>query len=305
MMKSKEVYFRVAEQYFRIFFADRANATSLLCGYGPFYVEKEEAEGEHLTFDMIVEKDLVDIAPEGEKVGDFDVVGSMYHVWKLSSGGYKIIIDFFNHKASAAFRTTADFSFTELSVMGDFTSEQFGLNNAIMVIFAFSCASKDILLMHSSVVVNKKKGYMFLGQSGTGKSTHSDLWCKYIDGSEILNDDNPVIRIKDEEAWVYGSPWSGKRDYYKQLGFPIGGIVQLEQAPENKICHLSKVEAFARIMSSCSTMIWDIDIFNMICDTANKLVAKVPMYFLRNQPIREAAVLSASHCMSEEDNGKK
>jgi hypothetical protein len=36
-----------------------------------------------------------------------------------------------------------------------------------------------------------------LGKSGTGKSTHSRLWLDYVEGSELLNDDNPVVRIID------------------------------------------------------------------------------------------------------------
>ena len=36
---------------------------------------------------------------------------------------------------------------------------------------------------------------MFLGPSGTGKSTHARLWLQYIDSTELVNDDNPVVRI--------------------------------------------------------------------------------------------------------------
>ena len=48
---------------------------------------------------------------------------------------------------------------------------------------------------------------MFLGKSGTGKSTHARMWLKYIQGTDLVNDDNPVVRVaNDGTAVVYGSP---------------------------------------------------------------------------------------------------
>ena len=46
-------------------------------------------------------------------------------------------------------------------------------HNAMMLMFSYFGAQEGILLFHSSVVVKDDKGYMFLGKSGTGKSTHT------------------------------------------------------------------------------------------------------------------------------------
>ena len=57
---------------------------------------------------------------------------------------------------------------------------------------------------------------MLLGKSGTGKSTHSRLWLKYIPDTKLLNDDNPAVRIMDNNTiMIYGTPWSGKTPCYK------------------------------------------------------------------------------------------
>ena len=70
----------------------------------------------------------------------------------------------------------------------------FGINNALMVMYALATASLQTALFHSSVVSLEGYGYMFLGKSGTGKSTHSSLWLKHIEGTALVNDDNPVVR---------------------------------------------------------------------------------------------------------------
>ena len=48
-------------------------------------------------------------------------------------------------------------------------SMRFSIGTVLMLMFAFSTAQKNTLLMHSSVTVKDGKAYLFLGKSGTGK----------------------------------------------------------------------------------------------------------------------------------------
>ena len=96
--------------------------------------------------------------------------------------------------------------------------EKMAIDNALMIMFALATADKGTVLFHAAVVSYKNKGYMFLGPSGTGKSTHASLWQRYIAGTALVNDDNPVVRIsEDDTATVYGSPWSGKTPCYRSV----------------------------------------------------------------------------------------
>ena len=60
--------------------------------------------------------------------------------------------------------------------VADPVQTRFAIDNAAMLLFAFSTAGKGTLEMHASVTVKDGKGYLFLGHSGTGKSTHSRQW---------------------------------------------------------------------------------------------------------------------------------
>jgi hypothetical protein len=167
----------------------------------------------------------------------------------------------------------------------------FGLNNALMLIFAFAGCQKDTLLIHASLVRQNGYGYAFIAKSGTGKSTQVSLWLRHIPGCDLMNDDNPIVRVINGEVFIYGGPWSGKTPCYRNVKAKLGAVTRIDRATENSIEKMSPIEAFASFLPSCSSMKWDNDIFNKICDTVTKVVETTSIYTLHCLPNKEAAVL--------------
>ena len=126
---------------------------------------------------------------------------------------------------------------------------------------------------------------MFLGTSGIGKSTHARLWLKYIPDTELVNDDNPVVR----DGVVYGSPWSGKTPCYRNVKYPVGGLVMLSQAPYNKIQPLKGIAAYVALVPSISGMRWNKRIADGLHATENAIASNIPMWHLDCLPDEEAA----------------
>lgn len=173
---------------------------------------------------------------------------------------------------------------------------KFAVNNALMVLYAIATASYDTVLFHAAVVRYQERGYMFLGKSGTGKSTHAGLWLKYNEGSTLLNDDNPVVRFyKDTDgkgfAKVFGSPWSGKTPCYKNEECVLGGFVLLAQAPYNEISRLRGVQAYAAILPCISGKRWERSVADGLHKTENALAANIPVWYLKCLPDEAAAKL--------------
>ena len=150
---------------------------------------------------------------------------------------------------------------------------QYQLCTALMVMFTYKAATRGTLLMHSSVIRHDGMANMFLGTSGTGKSTHSRLWLENIEGCDLVNDDNPAIKISEDgkNATVYGTPWSGKTPCYRNISVPLRSIVRLSQAPQNSIKDISGLEAFITIISSASAIRWDRKVMDGITKTAEKV----------------------------------
>lgn len=170
-------------------------------------------------------------------------------------------------------------------------AQRFGINNAMMVLYALATAPLGTALFHSAVVSHEGYGYMFLGKSGTGKSTHARLWLKNIENTTLLNDDNPVVRVFDNEIRVFGSPWSGKTPCYKNEDYPLGGIVLLSQAPYNKITRLSGIESYAAILTSISGKRWERSIADALHATENAIAMGARVYYLECLPDNDAAKL--------------
>lgn len=173
---------------------------------------------------------------------------------------------------------------------------KYAVNNSLMVMYALATASYGTALFHAAVVKREGKGYMFLGKSGTGKSTHARIWLKYNEGSELLNDDNPVVRFYETDqgkgyAVVYGSPWSGKTPCYKNEECELGGLVLLAQAPYNEITRLPGLQAYAAILPCISGKRWERSIADGLHNTENALAANVPVWYLKCLPDEAAAKL--------------
>ena len=259
------LFFKVADILFTIQGKSADELKKLLPSYAPFNIAATDAKP---ALSLTVEDGAIDTSAVGEELGQFDCGGSNHGIYRTEQG-YKIIIS---------------------TVEGNVASAM--LTNAMMIAFAFAAAYYDTILMHASVTMNEGRGYLFLGKSGTGKSTHSKLWMKHIAGSDLLNDDNPAVRFTPQGAIVYGTPWSGKTPCYRNLQVPIGAYVRLEQHPENIICRETPLQAFASILSSCSTMMWDKPSYQHITRTVEKVVTHVPVFYLKCRADAEAAQLS-------------
>jgi hypothetical protein len=174
-------------------------------------------------------------------------------------------------------------------------------DHALCFAYSFATLPHKTLLIHSSVIVKEGRAVMCLGESGTGKSTHTRLWLENIPDTRRLNDDGPVVRVLgDGSVRVYGSPWSGKGAVYLNESCPIAGFLRLSQAPENRIARLPRITAFGALLpSSLPTLQQEERTLDQICSALSDMIVAVPTYSLACLPNAEAAELSYSTIFAE------
>lgn len=281
-------YYEIGGHSIAVRFVNEENNDDLIPSFAPFRLQDEPAE---LLFTMLVDDNL-DWPQQNDEIGQFDCGGCNHGVYRMDDGGYLYSIHDIHDVLCSRMQSNADFSQCSVSLYGKtWVQRNYGLNNALMMAFAFASACSATMLMHASVIRQGGKGYLMTAPSGTGKSTHTRLWYDNIPGCDLMNDDNPVVRIVDGQAVVYGSPWSGKTRCYRNIQAPVGGIVRIQQRPENTIRRLSPVEAFCNLLPAMSNMKWDKRVYNGICDGISQLIRLVGVHELGCLPNAEAAIL--------------
>lgn len=287
--------FRVAGHLFSLSLPDKEGLwDALKQQYGPFETDGNASHQEELLFSI----EVGEVADTEQKTCLYDSpTEDGETVVKLYSCGDSYLFETSpDHRlpTTARILSSADFRHAVLQLESMKKSDViFSINNAAMLMFAFSSATESTIEMHASVTLNSGRAYLFLGVSGTGKSTHSSLWLKHIEGSELMNDDNPVVRVMaDGSVIAYGTPWSGKTPCYKNVSAPVGAFVQLRQDPENKIRRMSILESYASLYGSISGIKND---SSAMADGLNKTISRIlgaiPCYHLDCRADREAALL--------------
>lgn len=107
----------------------------------------------------------------------------------------------------------------------------------------------DTILFHGSCIAVDGVGYLFTASSGTGKSTHAKLWRELLgDRAVMVNDDKPLIRLTDDGAIVYGTPWDGKHHLSSNISVPLKALCILIRFEKNIINPITPSQAYATLM---------------------------------------------------------
>ncbi len=229
-----------------------------------------------------------------------------------------------------------DFTQGVLHIAADCQDVRFCIDNALMLMYAFRTAPLMTLEMHAAVVVRGEamrrlgdeamrregnearrregdrarqnatsglggppgaEGYLVLGHSGTGKSTHARQWLQAFSDAWLLNDDNPILRVmEDGEVRVYGSPWSGKTPCYKNAHARVGGIIKLSQAPYNQLQPLTLPQAYAYMLSSASGLKMNHQMADDMYNSIKHIITHVKCHHLNCLPNTDAARVCFAGC---------
>lgn len=271
--------YKVAGYKFSICGDSLCNAVELISGFKPFETVEQD-----VLFTLREGTDAPAILNVQYEFTYEDVIGK----FGRSDNGYLLVLQ--PAEEDALYLWSNDEK-TDLQITGNLSVRL--LRFALWVGFGLKILPLGAVAIHSSCIVYQNKAVLFLGESGTGKSTHTRLWREHIQGSFLLNDDSPIIKVVDGKIWAYGSPWSGKTPCYKQEYYPLAACVRLSQAPHNSIKKLSVLQAYGSIHPSCPPeFAYDSKLYDHISSFIDKLISNVPFYHLACLPNQDAALLS-------------
>lgn len=285
----EEYFFKVAGFLFSVVLPRGWNVEELLPSFRPFRCAG--CTGSRLLFRLLVTtQPLASDAEPAELLNES--CNDLGHVCLLRHlGGYRVEVDYGN--ADWVHVMTTEFCFDNGTAFLHSEDPFVGtvLSSMLRILFAQAVLGRDGVSIHASCVALKGKSYLFLGKSGTGKSTHARQWMEAFPDSSLLNDDNPVLRMKDGRVMAYGTPWSGKTPCYKSERYPVAGIVRLQQAKANRFTSLIETDTFAALLPSCSVIRQDARLQDALYRTLIQIAEHVPVGQMECLPTREAAWL--------------
>lgn len=168
---------------------------------------------------------------------------------------------------------------------------------ASLALYRKICAvalKNQAFLMHGALIEYEGKGYLFTAKSGTGKTTHINLW-KQVFGEDkvtVVNGDKPIIRFIEDRVYAYGTPWCGKEGYNVNTKVELCALVFVDRAVENSISKISDTLALPRIFSQI--MIADSADLEKQLELVDRLLEKVPTYLLKCNMEPDAAIVAYS-----------
>lgn len=131
--------------------------------------------------------------------------------------------------------------------------------------------------IHGSGIQYNNKGMIISAPSGVGKSTFAKHWMTLYPEASIFNDDKPLIKNKDHEIYVYGTPWAGKDRINRNVTLPLETIVFLERGSENQITTLDAKDKIKYLFRNINRP-KDPKVWQTMQEGLSKLVESTTMY---------------------------
>lgn len=152
-------------------------------------------------------------------------------------------------------------------------SGQEDLFHVIRFGFLVLAQNRGLCVVHSASLLYRERAWLFSGKSGTGKSTHVNLW-KDAYGVPLLNGDLNCLGIDGDRVWVYGLPWCGTSGIATPAAFPLGGVIFLRQWRENVVQELTEAEKVCALSMRMITPTWTAELLNKNLTQAEKIVRR-------------------------------
>lgn len=198
--------------------------------------------------------------------------------------------------------------YKRMYVSADFAGVRILLNRAILPLDKAACAldypTDELLItnylardglgveVHGCGIIDEESGgQLFIGHSGAGKSTTTRLWETFAN-PEILSDDRIILRLQEDELWMYGTPWHGEAAFAAPGKAKLKRIFILQQGRQNQIKPLSKARAAGEVFARCFPPFHSPEGIAGTLEFINRAIAVVPCYEFQFVPDKSAVQMA-------------
>jgi len=161
------------------------------------------------------------------------------------------------------------------------------------ILFRHLLSDRDALLVHACGVAWQGQGYLFVGSSGSGKSTTARLWKSA--GAAILNDDRVVLEASPEGVSIHPTPWFGDYPDVSAEAVPLAGLFLLRKGSEVTFEPIRPARAAALLFAKSFPPLWDPERMARTLETLDLVCQEVPCGWLTAPPDQRAVAWVQAH----------
>lgn len=157
------------------------------------------------------------------------------------------------------------------------------------ILFVNYLASRGGFLLHGAAVRDGRHAYLFVGESGAGKTTMSQFWAYKEGDISVLGDERTLVRREKDGWFVYGSPWPGLGFIVANERVPISHIFLIRHGREkHEVIPQPKPFLFQKLFTQVFSSFWDYESVNQISETCGTLIEEIPCLELAS--LKESSV---------------
>ncbi|MCH5342952.1 MAG: PqqD family protein [Acetatifactor sp.] len=148
------------------------------------------------------------------------------------------------------------------------------LFHAIRFPFLYLAQRHDKVVLHSASLLYRNQAWLFSGVSGTGKSTHTNLWHERFQ-VPLINGDLNLLAWENGEPVIQGTPWCGTSGICDPGTYPLGGIILLKQAPYDRLEELSSDTKRLLVLQRLISPSWTPELYDCNLQFLEKLADRI------------------------------
>jgi hypothetical protein len=156
-----------------------------------------------------------------------------------------------------------------------------GVEYFLRVIYALLVFREGGLLIHGAGILHKGSAYLFIGHSGSGKTTIA----RYSMNNLVMNDDLIII-MSEQNGWrAYSTPfWNPDQVLPTSLNAPLSVIFKLIQDQTVYLELMSKAQSLAELVSNIPIVTADPSRNEKVLRECFNILSSIPSYKLHFLP---------------------
>lgn len=145
------------------------------------------------------------------------------------------------------------------------------------IMFLELAIKQGYLPVHASALTVDKYTLLLSGPSQTGKSTQTRFLQSSFANTQIINEDKPLLFIRDQVCFVTGSPWSGKDVINSNTTKEVQALFFIHQSESLAIKELSEKEKMNHIFKNTQRPFYE-DLVETIAETIQNVIPNLDIY---------------------------